>query len=354
VEEVRHAKRALAAALCTLLLFAAAVARPALAAGPGAGADIRIVETGRHGYTKFIASPPEGGRRFVVPVYEYATWEQTQKMLGGTAARVFSQPPRGVIDSYNHAGGLINMLRMAVGNWDLFWRGCRDVWAAVNESADLVNKGMANLNDPAARYEFWKSKGIYDKYNAGERAFLNQVVMPVVAVGQWALGGLAGSLTGVGVAFGLASVLGLALGPGALIAGGIALGLVAVSLIGHFKGEAVREKGGDINAVLSWVKSGVEKTETGKEYRLAFGVDSNGILPTLEVFGIAGSAVAGLGGVVGGYLTAQQEHNILATYNAYGIPEVVSVAGPPVEYDWKRPVGERVDQTWELIYSLVQ
>ncbi|MBC7239800.1 MAG: hypothetical protein H5T71_06845, partial [Chloroflexi bacterium] len=207
--------------------------------------------------------------------------------------------------------------------------GFSDVWAAANESADLLNNGMVNLNDPAARYEFWKSKGIYDKYNAGERAFLNQVVMPAVAVAQWALGGLAGSLTGVGVAFGLASLLGLALGPGVLIAGGIALGLTAVALIGHFKGKAVREEEGDINALTIRLKSLTESfffkrmreadAELGIDYEvspedLQYPVPVwNGWFPVAGVLGTAAGLAGGVGGAVTGYLTTQQEYNILAT-----------------------------------------
>jgi len=351
--------RAKAIAVVALLLSALLCTRPvAAAAGVGAAEDrnVQVIETGPFGYVRWIEapSPAEKGKRYwVVPLYEYASWERYTQFRNGYVVSRLSEPPRGIVDSYREAGGLLRMVSMAVGNRDLFIRGFRDIWHAVNESADFFGKGMANLNDPQKLYEFWKEKGIYDKYTPGERAFLNQVVMPAVAAAQWTLGGLAGGLTGAGAAFGLAALLGLSLGPAALAVGGAVLGIAVVGLIAHFKGEAVREKGADVNALVALVKSGVEETGTGQTYRLAVQASTNGLLPTLELFGIAaGGALAGVGGAVTGYLTAQQEHNILATYNAYGIPELVETPVPPAV--WGSGAGEsyREKSTWELIYSL--
>jgi hypothetical protein len=344
---------AVAVLLCVLLCVRPVVA----AAGVGAVQErnVRVIKTGPFGYVRWIEvlSPSEKGKRYwVVPSYEYASWKEYTQFRNGYMAIRLTEPPRGIMDSYREAGGLLRMVSMATGNWSLFIRGFRDIWHAVNESANFIGKGMANLNDPQKLYEFWKEKGIYDKYTPGERAFLNQVVMPAVAAAQWTLGGLAGGLTGVGAAFGLATLLGLSLGPVVLALSGAVLGIAVVGLVSHFKGEAVREKGADISALVARVESGVEETETGKTHRLAVQVSTNGLLPTLELFGIAGGALAGVGGLVGGYLTAQQEHNILATYNAYGIPELVETSVPPAVWDDGPSASRPEKKTWELIYSL--
>ncbi|MEW5932321.1 MAG: hypothetical protein AB1816_01860, partial [Bacillota bacterium] len=252
----------LAVLLCTLLC-----ARPVAAAVGVAEAEernVQVVKTGPFGYVRWIEapSPSEKGKRYwVLPSYEYASWDEYARFRDGYVVTRLGGPPRGVIDSYREAGGLIRMVGMAVGNPQLFIRGFRDIYGAVNKSADFLNVGMSNLNDTRKLYEFWKEKGIYDKYNAGERAFLNQVVMPAVAVAQWTLtelGSLGTGLLGGGAVAAFIGVIALACGaplmPVLLGVGlGAVLGAVGGGLLGTFlslwKGAAVRELGGDINAM---------------------------------------------------------------------------------------------------------
>ncbi|MFZ5768613.1 MAG: hypothetical protein ACOY3F_07950 [Bacillota bacterium] len=369
--------------LCTLLC-----ARPvAAAAGVGAAQErnVQVIETGPFGYVRWIEapSPAEKGKRYwVVPSYEYASWERYAQFRNGYVVSRLTEPPRGIVDSYREAGGLLRMVLMAVGNRDLFIRGFRDVFNAVNESANFINRGMANLNGPQQLYEFWKEKGIYDKYTPGERAFLNQVVMPAVAVTQWVLTGLGsmgtGFLGGAGIAAlgGLVALAcGAALGPVLLAVGiGAALGAVGGGVLGvllsHLKGTRVREAGGDVNSLQANIESHLVDTlvanpEPRSRYDLFAGMAEdqvevnklkvvwNGLFPkagAMEVLagGLAGSVLGGLAG----YLTVEQQYNLLATYNAYGIPELVETPVPPAVWNTgqQRVSGEK--NAWELIYSL--
>ncbi len=359
--------------LFLVLVFAAVSLAPRpVRAATGSGSeqggtqgDIRIEETGPFGRVKFIYSPPKGSRSYVVPVYEYMSWDEMQKRNPGGVYRTFTSAPRGVEDSYRDAGGLIRMARMAAGNWDLFKRGFMDVWHAVNESADFYKKGMANANDPEKRYDFWKSKGIYDKYNAGERAFLNQVVMPAVAVAQWTVTGLGGVGSGVTAAAGLAlgvAVLtggaGLALAGVIFGAGALAGALLAVAET-HYKGNRVHEAGGDINALHGHIGFNWHNPfPIGDLPEEPLGlvdvtVNWNGLYPKLLSAEIAVSSLTGAGaGGFATYLKGEQEYNTLATYNAYGIPEVVEVRTPPVVEKWFDTPREQGNNVWKLVYSL--
>ncbi|MEW5935158.1 MAG: hypothetical protein AB1816_16395, partial [Bacillota bacterium] len=322
----------LAVLLCALLC-----ARPVAAAvgvGEAEERNVRVVKTGPFGYVRWIEapSPSESGKRYwVLPSYEYASWDEYARFRDGYVVTRLGEPPRGVIDSYQEAGGLIRMVGMAVGNRDLFMRGFRDVWRAVNESADLFEKGMGNLNDVQRLYEFWKEKGIYDKYNAGERAFLNQVVMPAVAAAQWALTGLGGAVTGAGALAGIALLLGATVGPALLAAGaGLLAGITVVTLVAHLKGEAVREEGGDVNAVEGLFPMVTAGNVLGGLVPTLLG----GVASLLELAaGALGAVGVGIPTIVAGYLTAQQQYNLLATYNAYGIPELVETPVPPAVWE---------------------
>ena len=381
--------------LCVLLCT-----RPvAVAASVGAVQErnVRVIETGPFGYVRWIevVSPSEKGKRYwVVPSYEYASWKEYTQFRNGYMAIRLTEPPRGIMDSYREAGGLLRMVSMATGNWSLFIRGFRDIWHAVNESANFLGKGMANLNDPQKLYEFWKEKGIYDKYTPGERAFLNQVVMPAVAVAQWSLTLLGGGVTALGLAIGLAPVL----APFGVLVGGFITGAVLATLVALWKGTMVRETGGDINALQlgQWNIQPVQVTipDTGEIGAVQVG-EWNGLFPvagTMTVLagalgtgatgaaagamvghlvgvaagglgsaqatigllagGVAGGVAAGLVGGLTGYLTMEQEYNLLATYNAYGIPELVETPVPPAVWDDGSSASRPKEKTWELIYSL--
>jgi hypothetical protein len=375
-----------AMALVALLLCTLLCTRPvAAAAGVGAAEErnVQVIETGPFGYVRWIEAPSaseKGKRYWVVPSYEYASWEKYAQFRNGYVVSRLTEPPRGIVDSYREAGGLLRMVTMAAGNRDLFIRGFRDVWHAVNESTGILGKGMANLSDPQKLYEFWKEKGIYDKYTPGERAFLNQVVMPAVAVAQWGLVGLGGAVTGASIVSAVTALLGITLGPLGFLAAGV-VGTVAAVYIGHAKGTAVRQEEGDVNALHlaireKWPGLAAELQKEGvwaspdELYWVDF--DWNGVFPkvtlapfitgtlaglanTLKWFSFGGTGTgigAGLVGMLAGAFTADKEYDLVATYNAYGIPELVETPVPPAV--WGSGAGERYREksTWELIYSL--
>lgn len=148
--------------------------------------------------------------------------ELQAKMPG--AAKIEISTRAGILDprnmgnvSYSQAAersqATMTTIGMVFSNSKLFINGFRDVWRATAQRSN-----GENLNDPAKRIEYWKQQGIYEKYNAKERAFINKVVFPAVAVARGA-GVLAG---GGAVAYGTAALLGLATAP-ALASGGAAV-----------------------------------------------------------------------------------------------------------------------------------
>lgn len=108
----------------------------------------------------------------------------------------------------------LTTIGMVFSNSKLFVKGFRDVWGATAQKSD-----GENLNDPSKRMDYWKKQGVYEKYNARERAFINKVVFPAVAVARGA-GVLAG---GGAVAYGAAALLGLATAPALAVGGAVAL-----------------------------------------------------------------------------------------------------------------------------------
>lgn len=154
--------------------------------------------------------------------------ELQAKMPG--AAKIEISTRAGILDprnmgnvSYSQAAersqATMTTIGMVFSNSKLFINGFRDVWRATAQRSN-----GENLNDPAKRIEYWKQQGIYEKYNAKERAFINKVVFPAVAVARGA-GVLAG---GGAVAYGTAALLGLATAPALAIGGAAVLAGAAV------------------------------------------------------------------------------------------------------------------------------
>lgn len=265
-----------------------------------------------------------------------------------------------------------NLLTRAVNNTKLFVRGFQDVWKATTAIADT---GMANLNDPQKRYEFWKEQGIYDKYNARERAFLNKMVFPAVAAAQGIFGLGGAVLIGVGAA----AAFQLAAGPLVIGAAATWLALTTVKAL-RVKGlrlgqEAANggigwdaSKGGDITSMYeSSLFSLATKTigfVTGAslfthgavgsmlgEARMAgelAGFSEEIVQVGKEAGARAGAAVGvagGLASALGGVLGIRSSYNFIGLVNAWGIPEPQNVT--PVMIS-KRDIPGDVKETMDI------
>ncbi|MCR4426258.1 MAG: hypothetical protein NUW23_08745 [Firmicutes bacterium] len=180
----------------------------------------------------------EDGRRLTVPYYVIGpesvyveTVTKTTRIVGDCLA------PSSLEQSTRESGQTVSLLNRAINTTQLFIRGFADV---VDATWDATVSGEANLRDPAARYEFWKERGIYEKYTARERQFLNRVVQPAIGVvlaGAAAAGvRLAAAAIAAGTSFGFAPVA-VTLGLGWLIV----TGYKAYRVLKH-KAEVVKQR----------------------------------------------------------------------------------------------------------------
>lgn len=237
----------------------------------------------------------------------------------------------------------------------LFLRGFKDVWAA---SGGGMFSEQGNLNDPAKRYDFWQEQGIYDKYSLRERAYLNKVVFPAVAVSRALYGGGAIALTATAVA----SLAGVAVLP--LILGGVGVwaGLTAIKawqvknknadvaglpqFFGGLKSGQANWYAGSALGAVGGMTAGIASLLRGAIGNPVLRVAANGSAALAEGIGL-GTAVAGVGSAtVGGYIGASESFNVVRLINEWGIPEKTTltdaefVARPYANQSEKREVLE--------------
>lgn len=325
-------------------------------ADAGAGPD-SIIEVTPSGFRYRESIDPEGKSRIIVPKERIISLEEYQRIANLSAAQAAADCVANETWTENpEIPGVINRF---FNNSKLFIRGLADVW---NASSGGMFPGQENMRDPAKRYEFWEKQGIYDKYTASERAFLNKVVFPAVAV----LHGLIASTAILTAAASVASLAGVAFAPVALAAFGVWAVFTGWKLWKTLRGNADVAgmpqwssglKTGQANwytaALLGWAggmtagAAGLLRNVVGNP---ALRVAADGTAALGEGIGLGTAAGAVASTALAGYIGITESFNIVRLANEWGIPEKVkgTVAEPTIPAGGRQVVTEELQLHYRL------
>ena len=331
--------------LAVLLIITLLIAWYAPAyADVGAGPD-RIIEVTPTGFKYKQSIDPQGKSRITVVKERIITLDEYRRIANLATTQAATDYVTNKAPTANpEVAGVFNRF---FNDPKLFFRGFADVWKA---SSGGMFSEQGNLNDPAKRYGFWKKQGIYDKYTVGERAYLNKVVFPAVAVGRSLVAGAAIGIAAAGVA----TMAGVAFAPVALATLGVWAGLTGYKIwktLGRNADVAGTPqwsdglKAGQANwyttGLLGW--AGGMTAGAASLLRNAIGnpvlqVAADGSAALGEGIGL-GTAVAGVASTaVAGYIGINESFNIVKLVNEWGIPETAT----QTLAEWESTAGENV------------
>lgn len=287
-----------------------------------------IIEVTPSGFQYKESIDPQGKSRITVVKQRIISFEEYSRIANLANTQAASDYV--VNKSWTGNPEVAGTINRFFNNSKLFMRGFADVWKA---SSGGMFAEQGNLTDPEKKYEYWQKQGIYDKYTASERAFLNKVVFPAVAVARSLYGGAAIAMAAAGVA----TLAGVAVAPVALAALGVWAGLTGYKVwktLGRNAGVAGMPqwseglKAGQANwytsGLLGW--AGGMTAGAASLLRNAIGnpvlqVAADGTAALGEGIGL-GTAVAGVASTaVAGYIGINESFNIVRLVNEWGIPE---------------------------------
>jgi len=271
-----------------------------------------------------------GGKRVTVTTQRILTSEEYANLASVGVSKTVGvglapSPVRGDTSALTPVNTFFNESR-------LFLRGFGDVWKATSGLGD-----QGNLQDPRAKYEYWKQQGIYDKYTPGQISFINKVVFPAVAAAR----GLAFAGSVGLAALGIAAIAGLSVLPVAAVIGAAAIGLTGIKWL------QVKKRNADIAG----------KGTPKNEFLLSELALSGGLAGTYVVNALSGpTALTPAAPILAGaYGTLVNSYGAVKLLNAWGIPEVGGQQQaflPPPDSPWNQTVTD--SQNYTIDYRITK
>lgn len=218
----------------------------------------------------------------------------------------------------NTQGQARSYLYQNISDTELLAKGCAEFFKVAMEG---VKEGAHNLNDPQKRYEYWKSRGIYEKFTPRQIEYINKACMPLMSIGA----SIAGTVGGVVAGAGLAALTGVSFP--ILAAAGVAafVGLTAIKFTQVKKGADIALFGKEPLGLSKYAGSlilgqtaqaglagALESTTASPAAAAVAGGSLSSLLPMV---GAGGGFLVGSAGVIGGSV------GLLSILNAGPIPQ---------------------------------
>lgn len=268
--------------------------------------------------------------RTQVVINNLYTTDQLRKKLGRELqqAQLVEMVPTMVSDAQASYRSFVNTQEQArsylyqnLSNSEVIRKGCEEFFKVALEG---ITQGAHNLNDPQKRYEFWKSRGIYDKFTPQQIELINKTSMRYMTI----LASIAGTGGGVLAAAGLAALSGVSFP--ILAAAGVAsfIGLTAIKFKQMKDNSADLAVFGNEPLGLSKYTGGLLVGQAG-QMGIARVLGSLGSSTASSAAAVAGGSVSGLwpmigaggGFLLGSGLVMAGSAGFLSILNAGPIPQ---------------------------------
>ncbi len=254
----------------------------------------------------------------------------------------------------NTQGQARSYLYQNISDTELLAKGCAEFF---NVAMEGISQGAHNLNDPQKRYEYWKSRGIYDKFTPRQIEYINKVCMPLMSIGA----SIAGTVSATFAAGCIAALTGVSFP--ILAAAGMAafMGLTAVKFTQMKKGADVAIFGKEPMGLSKYTGGLVlgQAAQVGLAGHLASGAGgveaglaAGSLSSLLPMIGAGGGFLVGSAGVIGGSV------GLLSILNAGPIPQDGEGEGKPTNSfssgDWTNPDPVLSPKEFRIDYRLTQ